>query len=319
MIPRTKSNIHHNKFIVLLEDEEPVAVWTGSTNLTAGGIFGQSNLGHAVYDPEIARQYLAYWEKLAEDPKKKPRRGAAVDDSMTGWVGAQQPDPVGPPTPGTTTVLFSPRPTLGVLEWYAQLFADARHSVHFTTAFTVAKQFLEKGVQAPPAGVVRYLLMETIGGRMRAPYNEMKALPQNRIAWGATLSKLKDGDSGDLEETLTGLNTNVNFLHTKFMLVDALTDNPIVISGSANFSEASTKDNDENMLVTTGDMRLADIFMTEFMRTFRHFENRNQRGWGANLKPRPVLTDDDSWQAPYFTDGAPECDQRRLFAGTYVP
>ena len=43
VIPRraTPSYIAHNKFVVLLEDGEPREVWTGSTNMTAGGIFGQ--------------------------------------------------------------------------------------------------------------------------------------------------------------------------------------------------------------------------------------------------------------------------------------
>src|SRR5438270_321452 len=43
--PRTESPnyIAHNKFIVLLENNKPVAVWTGSTNFTESGIYGQSN------------------------------------------------------------------------------------------------------------------------------------------------------------------------------------------------------------------------------------------------------------------------------------
>ena len=319
MIPRTNSNIQHNKFIVLLEDGKPVAVWTGSTNVTAGGIYGQSNLGHAVYDPGIAQAFLDYWEVLARDPKKRPSRGTDTGEAITAWVAAQQPDPVGPPAPGSSMVIFSPRPTTGVLDWYAERFAEARRSVHFTTAFTVADQILAQSVRTPPQGALRYLLMETIGGKMRGAYNQMKDIPQNRIAWGATLGTVREGETGDLEETLTGLNTNVNFLHTKYMLVDALTDNPLVISGSANFSKASTIDNDENMLVIAGDLRLADIFVTEFMRTFRHFQNRNERGSGPGASSRPVLADSDIWQEPFFTPGSPLNDQRILYAGTHVP
>jgi hypothetical protein len=45
-IPRTVSDgLRHNKFIVLLKDDQPVAVWTGSTNISDGGIFGHSNVG----------------------------------------------------------------------------------------------------------------------------------------------------------------------------------------------------------------------------------------------------------------------------------
>jgi phosphatidylserine/phosphatidylglycerophosphate/cardiolipin synthase-like enzyme len=72
-IPRTQNPayIAHNKFIVLLDNDKPVAVWTGSTNFTESGIFGQSNVGHAVYNKDVAKAYLAYWERLSKDPASK--------------------------------------------------------------------------------------------------------------------------------------------------------------------------------------------------------------------------------------------------------
>ncbi len=51
------SAITHNKFIVLLKGSQPQAVWTGSTNITDGGIFGHSNVGHVVNDMGIASSY----------------------------------------------------------------------------------------------------------------------------------------------------------------------------------------------------------------------------------------------------------------------
>merc|ERR1719271_963734 len=60
--------ISHNKFIVLIPPNSKAAsVWTGSTNLTQSGIFGQSNVAHIVNDENIAEQYLAYWKSLAAD------------------------------------------------------------------------------------------------------------------------------------------------------------------------------------------------------------------------------------------------------------
>ena len=54
VIPRTVTEgIRHNKFIVLLNGVTPVAVWTGSTNISAGGIFGHSNVGHVVWDEDM--------------------------------------------------------------------------------------------------------------------------------------------------------------------------------------------------------------------------------------------------------------------------
>ena len=69
LIDRTITQISHNKFMVLLKDGKPIEVWTGSTNYTEGGIFGQSYVGHIGRDPVLAKEYLAYWTKLSTDPK----------------------------------------------------------------------------------------------------------------------------------------------------------------------------------------------------------------------------------------------------------
>jgi phosphatidylserine/phosphatidylglycerophosphate/cardiolipin synthase-like enzyme len=80
-------------------------------------------------------------------------------------------------------------------------------------------------------------------------------------------------ESGALANFLTErdnpLNTN-DYIHDKFMLVDPLGDEPLVVTGSANFSQPSQRRNDENMLVIRGDKRVADIYFGEFMRIFDH-------------------------------------------------
>src|SRR5262249_38715776 len=70
------SRIQHNKFMVrITAGKGPTEVWTGSTNLSLGGISGQTNVGHWVRDPQIARSYSQYWELLSTDP------GAGAADS----------------------------------------------------------------------------------------------------------------------------------------------------------------------------------------------------------------------------------------------
>ena len=67
----------------------------------------------------------------------------------------------------------------------------------------------------------------------------------------------------------------MSYVHSKFLLRDPLGLDPIVITGSANFSAASTNSNDENMLVIRGDQRVADIYLTEFNRIFNHYYFRS--------------------------------------------
>jgi phosphatidylserine/phosphatidylglycerophosphate/cardiolipin synthase-like enzyme len=321
LIPRTRASIQHNKFIILLEDGVPTEVWTGSTNLTEGGIYGQSNVGQVIRDRSIAQQYLDYWERLAEDPAL---RASGAAPGFAEWNALQYPDP-DLPRPGEVLALFSPRPTERLLEWYAELFGSARQSVHFTTAFTVAEPFLQRAVQSPANGALRYLLMESVGGRLREPYERMRQIQENRIAWGDRVGAGVTAEAGEtqlqLEEALTGLNEHVSYMHTKYMLVDPLTDDPIVVSGSANFSRASTLSNDENMLVYRGDLRVADMFLTEFMRLFRHFESRNRRNLltPAELADFQFLAENDSWSASAFAAGSAEESERLLLTQAHVP
>jgi hypothetical protein len=61
----------------------------------------------------------------------------------------------------------------------------------------------------------------------------LRNMPENVFAIGDFIRTNKI--DGWVKERLTGLNSNVRYVHNKFMLVDSLTDDPIVIAGSANF------------------------------------------------------------------------------------
>ena len=68
-IPRRRCRgISHNKFVLLVHRDRPVAVWTGSTNMKRSAWFGQSNVGHICHDPGVLQSYLVYWHKLSTDP-----------------------------------------------------------------------------------------------------------------------------------------------------------------------------------------------------------------------------------------------------------
>jgi phosphatidylserine/phosphatidylglycerophosphate/cardiolipin synthase-like enzyme len=320
LIPRKITTISHNKFIILLKDGVPEQVWTGSTNVTGGGIYGQSNVGHIVRDPAVAGRYLEYWEKLATDPKKSAAKADPPGTAMRDWTVMNQPDLTDAPPPDSITPVFSPRKTGAMLDWYADRLGAAKNSVFFTAAFSVAEQIMDKVTidhdVTDGEPYLRYLLLEGIGGLLKDKYPVMKKHPQNRIAWGETM-RTRSRDDHDLIETLTGLNDHVNYLHTKYMLIDPLSDDPVVISGSANFSTASTVNNDENMLIIRGNTRVADIFLGEFMRLFNHFQIRNvvnKLSDAAEEESFPLVPD-GSWTTAAFTEGTPEYDERRLFAG----
>ena len=118
----------------------------------------------------------------------------------------------------------------------------------------------------------------------------------------------------------------VFFVHTKFLLIDPLSDDPLVCSGSANFSSNSLLQNDENMLLVRGNTRVADIYMTEFDRIFRHFYFRNIANElaGSDSSDHAVsifLDETDGWSERYFQPGTLKFNRRLMFfeqpAGTW--
>jgi phosphatidylserine/phosphatidylglycerophosphate/cardiolipin synthase-like enzyme len=306
VLPRTTNPayIAHNKFIVLLKDGKPTQVWTGSTNITDGGIFGHSNVGHLVRDPDVASIYLDAWERLSKDPQAPQLR----KDNQ-----AATPLPAGLTPKDSVTPVFSPRPDLGALEWYRDRMDQAGTGVFFTAAFGVNDLF--DAVLSEPRDYLRYVLLESDDAKLEGLDN-----PNNRIAFGSVL-----GDNAFerwLKEKTTNLNVHVRYIHTKYMLIDPLGDDPIVITGSANFSDASTRNNDENMLVIRGNKVVADIYLGEFMRLFKHYQYRDfianqSQGTDPNAggPGQPHLAPNDSWAKESFMDGTVQQKERQLFAG----
>ncbi len=303
-----QSYLSHNKFIIFMENDQPMAVWTGSTNFTAGGIFGQSNVGHWVRNPDIAQRYYDYWKRLEADPQTK--------DLRKGNEAANIAPPVEPMADEAFETAFSPRQGLGVLEWYADKLDAADRSVFMTAAFGVSKELAK--VFEKNKAYLRYLLMEKKG----KTYSMLTKDSDVRIALGAVYKRKQtqymEGVHRMLEEELTDLNTWVKYVHNKFMLIDPMSDDPLVISGSANFSKASTQNNDENMLIIRGNTQVADIYLGEFMRMFNHFYYRdvaNRQASGKQVERESTyLKATDAWTNPYYKEGSVKMKQRLLFA-----
>ncbi|NTU55602.1 MAG: hypothetical protein HGA79_05075 [Anaerolineales bacterium] len=325
---RSKTKIPHNKFIVRLKGgKDPVEVWTGSTNFTASGFLGQTNVGHRVADARAAKQYFEFWNLVKTDPELKDARTALVQ--LT-------PNPDEVITPNSAMRLFSPRSKSEMLGWYGRRMLDAANSVWFTAAFGVGQVLVEP--IAKKRTQMRFVLMEK-----PAPPAQKKALTAdfNRVilSYGVPLGeiyRIKDGKVTSRmpikefeldkwffkEEHFRPKNEGfVFFVHTKFLLIDPLSDDPLVCSGSANFSSGSLLQNDENMMLIRGDTRVADIYMTEFDRIFRHFYFRNIANELAAAKTsdeaRSIFLDEtDKWSDSYFKKGTLKNNRRLMFFET---
>lgn len=303
-VPRTVSEgIRHNKFIVLIEDQIPVAVWTGSTNISAGGIFGHSNVGHVVWDKDVARAYLVYWGHLAQNltpTKLRPLNRSA------------SPLPDGKTPKGSVVPVFSARDgkeSLETLQWYADRMADAKRMVCFTVAFNIDEVF--QTVISRENDVLRYIVKDDDLGQGEIIGRDRDVL----FAAGGFLGE--NWLANFRSERGNPLNSN-DYIHTKFMLVDPLGNDPLVVVGSANFSRPSQRINDENMLVIRGDTRVADIYFGEFMRIFDHHYARylvkKLRNASVSNSDAGYLKETSAeWVPTHFKSGSFKAKRRRYY------
>jgi phosphatidylserine/phosphatidylglycerophosphate/cardiolipin synthase-like enzyme len=309
-----KSALFHHKFLVLLHRGQPVAVWTGSTNLTVGAVYGHSNVGHLLRHRVEAEAFHAEWERVAaEQPTAALRTTHQSEPPVSETV----------PAPPDVTVVMSPRTGLSALQWYAALFDGAATSAHITGAFGLNTVFRDALAEARHT-VMRTVLLEKVPpANQRIPLTD----PNVRLATGSYLA------TSPLEqwaaERLTGFNVHVRFIHTKIILVDPLGEDPTILTGSANYSDASTTNNEENTLVIRHGpsraasgravRRVADIYLTEYHRLFMHYAframaqrievNTGASNWTGHLD------ETDAWTRRYYAPGSWRELQRHLFAG----
>lgn len=299
------SYIAHNKFVVLVEGETPRAVWTGSMNLSKNGIYGQSNVGHVIEDQKVAQAYLDFWQRLDEDPQGEDLR---PDNERVSSIDS------GPLKKGTTA-LFSPRTGNAQLTRIATLISEAQHAAFITLPFGIVATVAPSLTQDD--GVLRCILLDSPGNNdaHKTALKKARALPNVIAAVGNRIRS--SALDAWVQESANPWSTNVEYVHTKFLLIDPLSNDPIVVTGSANFSDPSVESNDENTLVIRGDKRVADMYLTEFKRLFDHhaFREMLANNDGNVPDPSPLKEVSAEWLARHFDNGGPGELRRKYLSG----
>lgn len=303
--------IMHNKFVVLLEKGSdgalvPKAVWTGSTNWTDGGVYGQLNVGHAIYDAGVALVYNKYFELLYADSDAK---------TMKSTLSTLSPVPADIPAENTITPILSPQSADDMLHLYAAI-CDRAKCLMVSAPFALSDIIRQK-LTGKPGDELRYLLLDkdaSLGDA--ATVQVIENDPDNSIAAATTISSPLHDFQGRLLEGKEGFHHAGIHIHSKIILADPFSDDPIIVTGSANFSSNSTETNDSNTVVLRGFTRVADIYATEFMRMFEHYHFRASEA-KAKDKSKPMgLVENDTWSDEYYVEGSHEERDRKTFAGT---
>ena len=88
-------------------------------------------------------------------------------------------------------------------------------------------------------------------------------------------------------------------IHSKVVVIDPFSSDPVVITGSHNFSVSASQKNDENFIIVKGDHELAEAYAVNILGAYAHYR------WRAFLsqtdKPFNGLKDNDQWQVPMLS------------------
>jgi phosphatidylserine/phosphatidylglycerophosphate/cardiolipin synthase-like enzyme len=236
-------------------------------------------VGHWVRDAAAAAHFKAYWDLLATNPGSAKNDDKAVATKKKKAYRAAVEALVKVPTtlaeiPKGTTAVFSPRSGIEVLDLYVELVDKAESLACITLAFGVNERFKSQLKDNTPQDHLTFLLLEQKDKprkNSKTPFVAINASNNVYKAWGSYIKTAVYQWARETNARFLELNTHVSYIHSKFLLRDPLGADPIVVTGSANFSNASTNGNDENMIMIRGNQRVADIYFTEFNRLFNHY------------------------------------------------
>jgi phosphatidylserine/phosphatidylglycerophosphate/cardiolipin synthase-like enzyme len=296
----------HNKFVVFSEGKNPKAVWTGSTNWSTTGLCTQINNGLLIEDARVATLYRKQWEllKQASPPSLKPagfspELVASNDKPHTFTIGSAK-----------ATVWFTRTSDGRDMDALRDVIASAKESVLFLM-FTPGKQGLhtlaaqranEKDMYV--RGVVstlgnekgdsdkNFLDIELVSSDQTfKPDRYTVPQPQGlEVNLGAWIEEVTRG------KFLSQIGHAI--VHSKILVIDPLSEHPVVVTGSHNFSSpAASQKNDENLVIVRGHKKLAIAYAAHVMAVYQHYRFRSyvRQTLAEGKKPFNCLRDDDQW------------------------
>ncbi|MGR9319822.1 phospholipase D-like domain-containing protein (plasmid) [Rhizobium leguminosarum] len=286
----------HNKFVVIghtTGDEfSPEIVWTGSTNWTPTGLCTQLNNGIMLRNTDLGKRYEAQFQLLAaagngisdelltsnNHPKFGIPLGEATVDSWFSRLGGEVDNKelvklVKGAKQGVFFVMFQPgnEPVRTLLKMQKEKKLYVRG---------VATQFTSTGAE---------------------DFKLLKEDPEEYFLDAAQDTGVgKTVGQWAVEGTAAQFRTYIGhaITHSKILVIDPFGDDPIVVTGSHNFSKSASSKNDENFIVIRGQREIAMHYAINAMQTYSHYR------WRAYLEesehegrdPFQYLSRDPNWQ-----------------------
>jgi phosphatidylserine/phosphatidylglycerophosphate/cardiolipin synthase-like enzyme len=303
-------HIGHNKFMIYADASgAPQAVLLGSTNWTDTAICAQANNTLVVQSPQLAQTYMRYWQRLKDDAEQaQAKRGPSLRDADAhpGAIDIKIDK-------GLATVWFSPNtpharrshPGAGEatppdMQQVFELMDAAKQAILFlvfqrgspsivdhaaAAANSRTDLFVRGAATDPKAADVYNTLLIHRAGESPVEVVPASAITDQFACWQHEL--LKSGPQAHA------------IIHDKIVVIDPMSDDCVVITGSHNLGYRASYNNDENLLIVRGHKALAQAYAVHVLDIYDHHRFRyviQKQGTHAFSGLEP----DDEWQDKYF-------------------
>jgi phosphatidylserine/phosphatidylglycerophosphate/cardiolipin synthase-like enzyme len=295
----------HNKFVVISDGSGPQAVWTGSTNWSTTGLCTQVNNGLLIEDTGVAKLYRQQWKRLRDaspaklDPAGFPASLVAANDKPHSFsVGDAK-----------VTVWFTRTSDGRDMDALRDVINSAKEAILFLM-FTPGKQglHLPAGQRANEKGIYVRGVVSTLGNQagdsdrnvldVRLVSSDKKFKPDRyTVVQPQGVDAALGPWIGEVTRKTFLSQIGHAIVHSKVLVVDPLSNNPVVVTGSHNFSAPASENNDENFVIIRGQKKLATAYATYVMSVYQHYRYRSyiREMQTQGKKAWTCLDDDDKW------------------------
>ena len=293
MVVGNDAHIMHDKFMVV----DGRFVMFATANWTPTDLVHNSNNFAMIDSPEVAADFTAEFEQMFGG--KFGHTKEYIDNGRQYEIGDT-----------TIEVWFSPNEdALGRIQ---ELIDGSSESIRFTI-FAFTKDQIGSGfIRAQE----RYEELDAAEGvSLDLPYNQRRSvagvIDQSQLhsnqQYHEVYRLLSAGiplrmDGNDSSRQPGDYQAGGGRLHSKTMVIDAYGENPVVITGSFNWSSSATQSNDEFMVVMHG-KRVARIFDDYFEELYGVGRRMGQEFVGENgLQPGDITINEVMWYGAHPND-----------------
>ncbi len=317
-------HIGHNKFCVYVDSGNvPRAVLLGSTNWTATALCAQSNNALIVENDALAAAYLKYWKRLKADT---PANGHARQDEPLRTADETPGATDVPVDNGKATVWFSPdteharnrrrgaqEDTPPDLKQVFDLMANAKEAIFFLQFQPGSPSVVDEAARIQnqnPNLLVRGAVTDPKAvGVFNTTLIHRPGEPPVEVA---AASAVTDQFAFWQKELLKSSPTAHAIIHDKIVVIDPMTPNCVVCTGSHNNGFQASYNNDENLMIIQGHTALAQAYAVHVLDVYDHYRFRYQiQKSGQNAFSG--LAADDTWQDKYFDPNNPASRENQIW------